>query len=79
MTHISSKSVRSYLEQRATDEPTYLKAHDIASDLETSPKVVAQYLHRLQDELTDITLTQWGRSKSVTWQVQRDTPEYDAD
>ena len=74
MTTITSDSVRTYLKQRATEEPTYLKAHDIAADLETSPKAVAQHLHRLQDELTDITLTQWGRSKSVTWHVQRDTP-----
>jgi vacuolar-type H+-ATPase subunit C/Vma6 len=74
MTHITSNSVRTYLEQCATDEPAYLKAHDIASNLETSPKAIAQYLHRLEDELTDITLTQWGRSKNVTWQVQRDTP-----
>ena len=73
MTQITSDSIRTYLEQRATDEPTYLKAQDIASDLETSPKAVAQYLHRLQNELTDITLTQWGRSKSVTWQLRRDT------
>ena len=73
MTQITSDSIRAYLEQRATDEPAYLKANDIASDLETSPKAVAQYLHQLQGELTDITLTQWGRSKSVTWQVQRDT------
>ena len=74
MTYITSDSIRAHLEQCATDEPTYLKAHDIASDLETSPKAVSQYLHRLQDELTDITLTQWSRSKSVTWLVQRDTP-----
>ena len=74
MTPITSDSVRTYLEQRGTDEPIYLKAHDITSDLETSLKAVAQYLHRLQDKLTDITLTQWGRSKSVTWHVQRYTP-----
>lgn len=74
MTHVTSDSIRTYLEQRATEEPTYLKAHDIAADLETSPKAVAQYLHRLQDELTGITLTQWGRSKSITWQLRRETP-----
>lgn len=74
MTHVTSDSIRTYLEQRATEEPTYLKAHDIAADLETSPNAVAQYLHRLQDELTDITLTQWSRSKSITWQLRRETP-----
>ena len=67
MTTITTDSVRTYLEQRASEEPTYLKAHDIAADLETSPKAVAQYFHRLQDELTGITLEQWGRSKSTTW------------
>ena len=54
------------LEQRATEEPTYLKAHEITAGLETSPKAVAQYLRRLQDKLTSITLERWGRSKSIT-------------
>lgn len=74
MTLNTSDSVHTYLHQRATGEPTYLKAHDIASDLETSPITIAQYLHRLQDDLTDITLTQRNRSETVTWYVQRDTP-----
>lgn len=74
MTTITTDSVRTYLEQRASEEPTYLKAHDIAADLETSPKAVAQYLHRLRDELTGVTLEQWGRSKSTTWQLRRETP-----
>jgi hypothetical protein len=73
MTTITSDSVRMYLERHAAEEPTYLKAHEIARDLEAPPKAVAQYLQQLQDELTDITLTQWGRSKSITWQLQRET------
>jgi hypothetical protein len=73
MTNLTSESVRSYLERHADEEPTYLKAHEIAKDLEAPPKAVAQYLQQLQDELTNITLTQWGRSKSTTWQLQRKT------
>ena len=79
MTHITSDSICTYLEQRATDEPTYIKAHDIPSNLEVSPKVVARYLHRLQDELTDITLTQWGRSKTSPGTFRGIHYEYDAD
>ena len=56
MTNITTDSVRTYLGQRITEKPTYLKAHDIAADLDTSPKAVAQYLHQPQDEFTGITL-----------------------
>ena len=73
MTNTTSKTVRMYLERHANKEPTYLKAHEIARDLETPPKAVAQYLRQLQDELNGITLTQWGRSKSITWKLQRET------
>ena len=73
MTNITSDSVRMYLERHADEEPTYLKAHEIAADLETSPKAVAQYLRQFQDELNEIRLTQWGRSKSITWLLQRKT------
>lgn len=74
MTDITSDSVRMYLERRADEEPTYLKAHEIATDLGTSPKTVAQYLRQLQGELNGISLTQWGRSKSITWLLQRKSP-----
>jgi Mn-dependent DtxR family transcriptional regulator len=73
MTDTTSDSVRMYLERHADEAPTYLKARQIARDLEASPKAVAQYLHQLQDELDGITLTQWGRSKSITWQLQKET------
>ena len=46
MTTITTDSVRTYLEQRASEEPTCLEANDIAADLETSPKALVQYLHR---------------------------------
>ena len=74
MTTNTADSVCPYLERRATDEPAYLKAHEIAADLKASSKAVAQYLRRLQDKLTSITLEQWGRSKSTTWQLRRETP-----
>ena len=54
-------------ERQANSEPTYLKAREIADDIGEMPKAVAQHLHRLQTELTGITLEQWGRSKSITW------------
>lgn len=73
MTNTTSETVRTYLERHADEEPTYLKAREIARDIETSPKAVGQYLRQLQNELNDITLTQWGRSKSVTWKLQRET------
>ncbi|WP_449404917.1 DUF7123 family protein [Halococcus sediminicola] len=59
--------------QQADCEPTYLKARDIADEIDETPKAVAQHLQRLQNELTGITLEQWGRSKSVTWLVQEET------
>lgn len=71
MTELMRKTVRTYLEQRADSEPTYLKAHEIADEVGGTPKSVAQHLRRLQDELTEISLEQWGRSKSVTWLVRR--------
>ena len=73
MTNTTHDSVRLYLERHANEEPTCLKARDISREIEASPKAVAQYLRQLQDELNGITLTQWGRSKSVTWRFQRET------
>lgn len=71
MTDLTRQTVRAYLKQRADQTPTYLKARDIADDIGGTPKSVAQHLQRLQDELTTISLKQWGRSKSVTWVVKR--------
>ena len=73
MTNATSDSVRMYLERHADEEPKYFKAREIARDLEAPPKAVAQYLRQLQDELNGIALTKWGRSKSITWRIQRET------
>lgn len=73
MTNLTRQVVRMYLEQQADSEPTYLKASEIADDIGETPKAVAQHLQRLQNELSEITLEQWGRSKSVTWLVQKKT------
>lgn len=70
MSNISRQSVRRYLVETADSEPTYLRAREIASDLDGSPKAVAQYLSQLQDELTIVSLEQWGRSKSTTWRLE---------
>jgi len=70
MSDISRHTVRRYLVDTATSEPTYLRAHEIASDLDGSPKAVAQYLSQLQDELADVSLEKWARSKSTTWRLE---------
>ncbi|RDZ55910.1 hypothetical protein C5B91_19585 [Haloferax sp. Atlit-10N] len=70
MSDISCHTVRRYLVDTATSEPTYLRAHEIASDLDGSPKAVAQYLSQLQDELADVSLEKWARSKSTTWRLE---------
>lgn len=70
MTNVSRQSVREYLVEVAESEPTYLRAREIARDLDSSPKAVAQYLSQLQPELTDVSLEQWGRSKSTTWRLE---------
>ncbi|MBX0296595.1 DUF7123 family protein [Haloarcula nitratireducens] len=70
MSSISRRTVHAYLVETADTEPTYLRARDIASDLDGSLKAVAQYLSQLQDDLTDVSLEQWGRSKSITWRVE---------
>ncbi len=70
MPNVTRQTVRAYLVERADTEPTYLRARDIASELDGSPKAVAQYLSQLQDELSDISLEQWGRSKSTTWRIE---------
>jgi Mn-dependent DtxR family transcriptional regulator len=70
MSNISRQTVRRYLVETADSEPTYLRARDIASDLDGSPKSVAQYLSQLQDDLTIVSLEQWGRSKSTTWRLE---------
>ena len=70
MSSISRRTVHAYLVETVDTEPTYLRARDIASDLDESPKAVAQYLSQLQDDLTDVSLEQWGRSKSTTWRVE---------
>jgi predicted transcriptional regulator len=70
MSNISRKTVRRYLVETASTEPTYLRAREIASDLDGSPKAVAQYLSQLQDELADVSLEKWARSKSTTWRLE---------
>ncbi|WP_449271458.1 DUF7123 family protein [Halobaculum saliterrae] len=70
MSNISRQTVRRYLVETAGSEPTYLRACEIAGDLDGSPKAVAQYLSQLQDELTNVSLEQWGRSKSTTWRLE---------
>jgi predicted transcriptional regulator len=70
MSTLSRQTVRAYLVGTADTEPTYLRARDIADDLDASPKAVAQYLSQLQDDLADMLLEQWGRSKSITWRVE---------
>jgi hypothetical protein len=70
MSNVTHQTVRAYLVETADTEPTYLRARDIASELDGSPKAVAQYLSQLQDELSDISLEQWGRSKSITWRIE---------
>ncbi|MDB9234662.1 hypothetical protein PN419_14530 [Halorubrum ezzemoulense] len=70
MSSISRCTVHAYLVETADTEPTYLRARDIASELDGSPKAVAQYLSQLQNDLTDVSLEQWGRSKSTTWRLE---------
>ncbi|WP_420841102.1 DUF7123 family protein [Halorutilus salinus] len=70
MSNISRKTVRRYLVETASTEPTYLRAREIASDIDGSPKAVAQYLSQLQDDLSSVSLEQWGRSKSTTWRLE---------
>ncbi|MCD2203741.1 DUF7123 family protein [Halobacterium sp. KA-6] len=70
MSAISRRTVHAYIVEKADTEPTYLRARDIASDLDGSPKAVAQYLSQLQDDLSAMSLEQWGRSKSTTWRVE---------
>ena len=70
MTNISRQTVQAYPVKTASSEPTYLRARDIANDLDASPKAVAQYLSQLQDDLVDVSLEQWGRSKSTTWRLE---------
>ncbi|WP_372911742.1 hypothetical protein [Salinigranum sp.] len=70
MSNISRETVHAYLVETASPEPTYLRAREIATELDASPKAVAQYLSQLQDELVDVSLEQWGRSKSTTWRLE---------
>jgi predicted transcriptional regulator len=69
MTTLTRQTVRTYLERTVTNETRYFKAHEIATELNASPKAVAQYLRQLQDSVEDVTIEQWGRSKSTTWKV----------
>lgn len=64
MTEFTRQTIRTYLERRGDSDPIYLKVCDIADEIGGTPKSVAQHLRRLQDELTGISLEQWGRSKA---------------
>ncbi|WP_425504264.1 DUF7123 family protein [Saliphagus infecundisoli] len=74
MSNITRQMVRTYLLEIAETEPTYIRAHEIARDLDASPKAVAQYLSQLQDDLVDVSLEQWARSKSTTWRIEANEP-----
>lgn len=74
MTDLTKDAVSDYVRHVASDEPTYLKAHEIAADLNASPKAVGQYLQQLQDDLTVVTLEPWDRSKSITWCIRQSNP-----
>ncbi|WP_433633565.1 DUF7123 family protein [Halomicrococcus sp. NG-SE-24] len=71
MSDITRQAVREYIVTTADAEPTYLRAREIASELDSSPKAVAQYLRQLQDELGEVSIEQWGRSKSTTWRIKK--------
>ncbi|MFC6723035.1 hypothetical protein ACFQE1_01240 [Halobium palmae] len=73
MSNITRQTVRAYLVETADTEPTYLRAREIANDLDGSPKAVAQYLSQLQNDLADVSLEKWGRSKSTTWRLEVST------
>ena len=74
MTHITRRDVHSYLVTIADSEPTYLRARDIASELGGSAKTVGQYLRQLQDDSVELSVEQWGRSKSTTWRIEVSDP-----
>lgn len=71
MTDLTREIVRTQLKQRARDEPVYLKAREIAAEVDASTKAVAYYLAELEGETNDIVLERWGRSKSTTWKLIR--------
>lgn len=73
MSNIPRRTVRTYLIEVADTEPTYLRGREVASDLDSSPKAVAQYLSQLQGDLVDLSLEKWGRSKSTTWRLEMNT------
>jgi hypothetical protein len=70
MSTVTRRTVHAYLVDRAENGPAYLRARDIAHDLGGSPKAVGQYLSQLQNELSEISLEKWGRSKSTTWRIE---------
>lgn len=70
MSNLSRQTVHAYLVETASSEPTYLRAREIAKELDASPKAVAQYLSQLQNEVVEISLEQWSRSKSTTWRLE---------
>ena len=64
--------ILSYLETRVERGKRYFKARGIAESLELSAKQVGVRLPKLADEVDDIDIEKWGRTRSTTWRV---TPE----
>ena len=79
MTELTRQSDRTHIELLTDQTAVYFKAGAIADDIGATPKSVAQHLRRLQAELTEISLKQWKRSKSVTWLVQKASSERDVE
>lgn len=70
MSAISREDVHRYLVSTTGAEPRYVRAREIAADLDASPRAVGQYLLQLQDSGPGLSLEQWARAKSTTWRVE---------
>lgn len=64
--------ILSYLETRVARGKRYFKARGIADSLGLSAKQVGVRLPKLAEEVDDIDIEKWGRTRSTTWRV---TPE----
>lgn len=72
MTELSEEDRRilSYLRESVAAGDRYFRSSQIADAVGLSAKQVGARLAKLRDVDEDIDIDEWGRSRSVTWQVR---------
>lgn len=62
-----------YVAQRVEDGKVFFRSNNIADETGLKPKQVGYYLANTFGDETEYEVVKWGRSRSTTWRITRNT------